>query len=319
MRMDQVAAGKMKEPVPLVYVVTLTWNQREDTLECLESLIQLSYPNYRVLLVDNASVDGTVARVKERFPEVEIVVNPRNLGFPGGFNVGLRYALDRGADYVFMINNDTFVEPRILDELMAYSGDPDVGMLSPKIYYADEPDRIWTVGSKKHPWTLEMIDKGEKQFEHGQWDEVIERDYLIGCALLIKRSLLERVGFLDDAYYPIYYEDADLSLRAREAGYRLLMVPSAKMWHKVSASGGGNDAPRVRYLMARNSVRFFRKHAQGWQWLVIMPYRAGSAVLWTFRLLFRGRLRSVVAHWRGLWDGLTKREVEAPLHSSSGT
>jgi hypothetical protein len=218
-----------------------------------------------------------------------------------------------------MINNDTFVEPRILDELMAHAGDPDVGMLSPKIYYADEPDRIWTVGGKKHPWTLEMIDKGEKQFEHGQWDEVIERDYLIGCALLIKRSLLERVGFLDDAYYPIYYEDADLSLRAREAGYRLLMVPSAKMWHKVSASGGGDDAPRVRYLMARNSIRFFRKHVQGWQWLVIVPYRAGSAVLWTFRLLFRGRLRSVMAHWRGLWDGLTKREVEAPLHSTSGT
>lgn len=312
-----MTSNETERSTPLVYVVTLTWNQREDTLECLESLSQMYYSNYRLLLVDNASIDDTVKVVKERFPDVEIVANSHNLGFSGGFNVGLRYALDHGADYIFMINNDTFVEPGILDELVVHVEKPGVGMASPKIYYADEPNRIWTVGGNKHPWTLEMTDKGEKQLDHGQWEDVIERDYLIGCALLIKRTMLEQVGFLDTGYYPIYYEDADLSLRAREAGYRLLMVPSAKMWHKVSASGGGNDAPRVRYLMARNSLRFFRKHARGWNWLTILPYRMGSAILWTFRLLLRGRFRSILAHWRGLWDGLIQREVEAPSRSAS--
>jgi GT2 family glycosyltransferase len=296
-------------------VVTLTWNQREDTLECLESLGQITYPNYRLLLVDNASVDGTVETVRERFPHVELVVNKSNLGFPGGFNVGLQHALDQGAEHIFMINNDTFVEPDILDELMAHADKPDVGMLSPKIYYADEPDRIWTVGGMKHPWTLEMTDQGEKQWDRGQWAEVIERDYLIGCALLIKRSLLEQVGLFDEGYFPIYYEDSDLCMRARQAGYRLLMVPSAKMWHKVSASGGGNDSSRVRYLMARNSVRFFRKHVRGWRWLIIIPYRTGSAVLWTLRLLRRGRFRSILAHWQGVFDGLMQRDVEAPSRS----
>ena len=289
---------------PLVYVVTLTWDQREDTIKCLGSLSQITYPHYRLLLVDNASVDGTVEAVRVRFPDVEVIVNPRNLGFPGGFNVGLRYALAQGANYVFMINNDTFVELNILDKLMSCADPSDVGILAPKIYYADEPNRIWSVGGRRHPWTLEMIDKGDGQLDQGQWKDTIERDYLVGCALLLKRSLLEDVGLFDTGYCPIYYEDVDLCLRARQAGYRLLLVPSARMWHKVSASGGGAGSPRERYLMARNSVRFFRKHVQGWRWLVVIPYRLGSAVKTTIRLLYHGRRKSALAYLRGLCDGL---------------
>ncbi len=289
---------------PMIYVVTLTWNQREDTVDCLKSLNRITYPNYRLLLVDNASVDGTVKAVTDYFPEVEIIVNPRNLGFPGGFNVGLRHAFDQGAEYVFMINNDTFVEPSILDKLMAYADQPGVGMVAPKIYYADEPNRIWNVGGMRHPWTWEMTDVGNRQLDRGQWEGVIERDYLVGCALLIKRSMLEDIGLFDTGYHPIYYEDVDLCVRARRADYRLLLVPSARMWHKVSASGGGADSPRERYLMARNSVRFFRKYIRGWKWLIVVPYRLGSAVKTTIRLLWQGRRDSASAYWRGLRDGL---------------
>jgi GT2 family glycosyltransferase len=128
--------------------------------------------------------------------------------------------------------------------------------------------------------------------------------------------MLEQIGLFDTEYYPGYYEDPDLCLRARQAGYRLLLVPSARMWHKGSATGGGNHSPFVRYLMARNSVIFFRKHIRGWRWLIIIPYRAGSAVLWTLRLLCRGRFRSILAHWRGLFDGLTQREARVPSRSS---
>jgi GT2 family glycosyltransferase len=288
----------------LVYVVTLTWNQKEDTLSCLESLSAMTYPNYRLLLVDNASSDGTVEAVRERFPHVACVVNATNLGFPGGFNVGLKYGWARGAEFIFMINNDTFVEPRILDEMMACAGDEDVGMLSPKIYYADEPNRIWNVGGQRHPWTLEWTDQGERQIDRGQWDEVVERKYLAGCALLMRRSMLETVGLFDVGYHPIYYEDSDLSLRVDRAGYRQLLVPRARMWHKVTASGGGFDSPRHRYLMARNSVRFFRKHVRGWRWWIVIPYRLGSALKITLRLLWRGRRAALVAYWRGLRDGL---------------
>jgi len=291
---------------PFVCVVVLTWNRREDALSCLESLSQMTYPRYRLLLVDNASADGTVEAVKARFPEVELIVNSRDMGFGAGFNTGLRHALEAGADYIFMINNDTFVDPRILDELMAHADPPDVGILAPKIYYAAERDRIWSVGAMKNPWTLGATDTGDRQLDHGQWDKVIERDYLTGCALLLKRSLLEQVGLFDaDRYYPIYCEDTDLCLRARQAGFRLLMVPSARMWHKVSASGGGVDSPEVCYLRARNNVRLLRKHVRGWRWLTVVPYNIGVAGITTLRLLYKGAYRSIGAYWRGLRAGLT--------------
>jgi len=290
---------------PLVYVITLTWNQKEDTLSCLESLTRMTYPRCRFLVVDNGSVDDTLNALARQFPDVEVIANSRNLGFQGGFNVGLRHALDRGAEFILIINNDTYVAPDLLSILLTHTDDDDVGMLAPKIYYADEPTRIWSVGGDRHPWTFEMVDKGDNEIDEGQWDEVLERDYLVGCALLMRCSLLQTVGLFDEGYHPIYYEDVDLCVRARAAGFRLLLVPAARMWHAVSASSGGANSPRERYLMARNSVRFFRKHIRGWRWLAVIPYRVGSAVKTVARLVFRRRYRAAFSYLQGLYHGLT--------------
>jgi GT2 family glycosyltransferase len=299
-----------RAPTPLVYVVTLTWNQRDDTLSCLESLGQMSYPNFRIILVDNASTDDTVAVVRRRFAEVEVMANPTNLGFSGGFNEGIGRALELGAAYILVINNDTYVARNMLDELVAHGLRYGVGMLAPKIYFADEPTRIWSVGGQRSWWNLEMIATGDGQMDAGQWESPLERDYLVGCALLLSRSLLEQVGLFDAATFsPIYYEDSDLCVRARLAGQRLLLVPSAHMWHKVASSGGGFDSPRQRYLMARHSVRFFRKHVRGWRWLVVIPFRLGSALKTTWRLIRTGRYNAIAAHWRGLRDGFRTRST----------
>ncbi len=217
----------------------------------------------------------------------------------------MRHALDRRTDYIFMINNDTEVAPDILDILMQYADEPDVGMLSPKIYYAGDPTRIWSVGGMRHFLTYEMTEKGDNVLDLGQWDKVIDRDYLVGCALLMTRTMLHKVGLFDEGYSPIYYEDMDLSLRARQAGFRLLLIPQAQMWHKVSAAAGGSGSPRERYLMARNSVRFFRKHIRGWRWMIVIPYRFGSAVKTVLRLLYHRRAESAWSYVRGLRDGLT--------------
>ena len=289
---------------PLVYVVTLAWNRRDDTMDCLGSLSQMTYSRYLLLLVDNASTDGTAEAVEGHFPEVEVVVNEENLGFAGGFNVGLRYAMERDADYVLIINNDTSVEPDMLEQLMGHADLPDVGLLAPKIFYADQPDRIWSVGARRHPWTWEMTDVGSGQRDVGQWDEVLDRDYLVGCALLMKRTLLEEVGLFDEGFRPAYYEDLDLCLRARQTGYRLLMVPQARMLHKGAASSEGEDSPLSRYCRARNSVRFFRKHVRGPRWLIVAPFRFGSAVKTCLRLAAERRWASLRSHLRGLLDGL---------------
>ena len=301
---------------PPVYVVVLTWNQRKVTLECLESLAQMTYPNFRVVVVDNGSTDGTVDAIKNQFPDVEVVVNERNLGYPGGCNVGLRYALNQGVDYIFAINNDVTVDPAILDELMREMS-PDVGILTPKVYFASDPQRIWSVGGSRNPLTLEMNRVGDCELDRGQWDELLERDYLIGCAHLFSRSLLEEIGLLDAGYF-LYYDDLDICIRARRAGYRLLMVPRARMWHKVADSSGGVGTPRERYYMARGKIRFLRKHARGCQWLFVIPYRTGSAIKTLLRLAWRRRWDSAWAYLRGSCDGLSISTVlrEEPLCES---
>jgi GT2 family glycosyltransferase len=295
----------LSKSFPRVDVITLTWNRRLDTLECLKSLSHLTYPNCHIIVVDNGSSDGTAEAVRKRFPDVELVVNERNLGFQGGFNVGMRRALDIGADFVFVINNDTTVQPDILDELVKYATPSDVGMLSPKIYYLTEPNRIWSVGGDCHPITFEMTHKGDGQIDLGQWSQVIERDFLVGCALLMKRSMLEKIGLFDTGFHPAYYEDVDLCMRARRAGFRLLLVPQAKLWHRVARSSGGAGSPQERYLMARHSVRYFRKYVRGWRWLIVVPYRLGSAFKTTWSLSRQRRWDSVTAYWRGLRDGLS--------------
>ena len=288
---------------PPVDVIVLAYNHLADTLECLASLSRLTYPNYRLLVVDNGSSDGTAEAVKAQYPHVQVLRLESNLGFQGGANFGLKWSMDAGIDYVLLVSNDTTAQPDVLDELMKYAASDDVGLLAPKIYYFSEPDRIWSVGGDRHPLTLEMTHKGDNQLDRGQWNRVLDRDFLVGCVLLFKRSLLENVGYFDTGFYPAYYEDVDLCMRARRANFRLLSVPGAKMWHKVARSHGGQGSPQERYLMARNSVRYFRKYVRGWRWLIVGAYRLGSALKTTLRLMRARRGDSIRAYWRGLRDG----------------
>lgn len=287
---------------PLVYVIIPNWNCRDETLACVESLLQMDYPDFRIVVVDNGSTDDSVQAVARQFPGVEQVVNERNLGFAAGANVGIRHALARGADFVFVVNNDTFIAPEALGLMVAAALPQDVGLVAPKIYYAGDPQRIWSLGAWRHRLTLEITGCRRGQLDADPDGEPFEVDFVTGCAMLIRRECLEQVGLFDERFF-MYYEDSDYCLRVRSAGYRVLMVPRAKMWHKVATSSGGSDSPMERYHMARSSVLFFRKHVHGWRWLIVGPYRAGSAAKWVMRLALRRRWVSVRAYLRGLGDG----------------
>ena len=176
----------------------------------------------------------------------------------------------------------------------------------PKIYYADEPNRIWSVGATANPLNLEIKRLGYNEYDTGQWAEARDIGDAPFCAVLFRRDVLQDVGLPDEMFY-FYYEDMDWCLRARRAGYRLRLAPAATMWHKVSASSGGSDTPRERYWMARSSVLYFRKHAYRWQWPIIIFWRTGSAVKTSLRLLRKRRLDSLKAYWRGLWHGVRER------------
>lgn len=289
------------ESAPLVYCLTLNWRRPAETVACLGSLAAQSYANLRLLVVDNGSGDGSVEVIRAACPAAEMIASATNLGFAGGANLGLRHALEQGADLVFLVNNDTRVAPDTLSELVRRLDD-SVGILAPLIYYAQPPDLVWSAGGRVHPWTLETVGDVRGQRDRGQWRTPMERDFVTGCAMLLTRRLLETVGLFDERFF-LYYEDSDLCRRARLAGWRILVVPTAKVWHSVARSSGGSDSPDERYWMARSSVTFFRKHARGAQWLAIAPWRAASAIRTSLRLLSAGNRAACAAYWRGLRDG----------------
>lgn len=287
-----------------VSVIITAWNQADKTLACLETVTGQTYDDLQILLVDNGSEDDTVAQVSAKFPQVEILSLPRNLGPTGGYNAGFRRALAQGFPLILLLNNDTLLAPDCLGQLVAEAVTAsEIGLVMPKIYYADEPERIWCVGGRANPWNLEVIYSGNDQLDKGQWEEAQDIDDAPFCAVLLKETLLQTVGLPDEDFF-LYYEDMDFCHRARAAGFRLRLAPSAKLWHVVSASSGGSDSPGERYWMARSSVLYFRKHTRGWRWPIVIFWRTGSALRTSWRLLKKRKLESLSAYWRGLWHGI---------------
>ncbi|NJN17688.1 MAG: glycosyltransferase family 2 protein [Oscillochloris sp.] len=285
--------------LPLVAIITLNWNRKQDTLDFLASCRGLHYPHTCLIVVDNGSEDGSPEAIGAAFPEVDQLLNGANLGFAAGMNVGLRHGLQSGAAFMLLANNDTTMEPDMLDQLVATAREQQAGLISPMIYYADLPQRIWWLGGRLRPLLLEI--RRQDTPPHGK-PVPFAVDFITGCGMLIARETLDRIGLLDERFF-MYYEDSDYCLRARRAGVRVFVEPRAVMYHKVARSSGGSDSPNERYQMARSSVQYFRKHARLWQWPLIWPYRTGSAIRTTCRLLFRRRLDAARAYWRGLWEG----------------
>ena len=231
---------------------------------CILSLKKIDYPNFEVVLVDNASKDGSPARLKEKFPDLVVIVNDRNLGYAEGNNVGIRYFLKKPVGHVLLLNNDTEVEPEFLSELVrASEKDPGAGILGSKIYYFDRPDRIWYAGGYLHRVTGKTYHRGLGKRDKGQYDGIAEVDFVSGCAMLIKREVLEALkGFDPDYFYS--FEDVDLSLRARALGYRLLYVPSSRIRHKFARGSGGRFSPLYIYYRVRNGILFMKKNNFNW-------------------------------------------------------
>ena len=306
-RTDMIGTGQPcveLQAAPLVCAVVINWNRPDDTLLCLASLRrQEGIFNLEPIVIDNGSSDNSVERIRNAFPGIELLEAGRNVGFASGMNLGIRQALKRGADYALLLNNDTIADPAMLDQLLkqAASG---VGLMAPAIFYADQPDRIWSVGGGFSSILLEATGN------HGRHrllpDRPVERGFLSGCALLIHREVFEKVGLFDERFF-MYYEDLDFCLRAQRAGYCLWLVPKARLWHKVSLSSGGANSPAERYHMAFSSALYFRKYARGWRLFVVIPYRLMSALRWTVRLGVRGNWQSLSAYWRGLRDGLMEK------------
>lgn len=274
---------------PSVAIVVLTWNGRDLTLDCLESLCRVTTPNVRVILVDNASSDGTADAVRERFgARVTVLVNPSNLGYAAGNNAGIALALRDGADMVLLLNNDTVVDPDFVVQLTAGIG--DAGIAGPKIYFHQPPDRIWFAGGLVSLWRGTARHIGIRETDRGQYDTPRAVDYVSGCALLVRRAVFEKIGVLDTAYRA-YFEDTDFCMRAARAGFGIRYVPSSRVWHRISASTGGQVSRRKASRKLTSAWRFFRRYARPWHWLTI-PLFFVVDVIRIGLLILAGRIRS---------------------------
>lgn len=288
---------------PSVVVIITAWNQVEKTLACLERVVAQTYPHFRTIVVDNGSAADFARQVIAQFPNVALLRNETNLGFAGGYNRGIKQALQGEERYFLLLNNDTLLAPNCLAHLVGcLEAKRAAAAATAKIYYHHEPQRIWSVGNGLHPILLERTDGGDDQIDQGQWAAVQEIGFAPFCGILLRREAIEQVGLLDELFF-LYYEDMDYCLRLREAGLSIVLCPNAHIWHDVSTSSGGPDSPLKRYWLAQSSGRYFRKHGRGWRMLFIFPFRLGSALKITMAYLRRRRWQSLRAHWAGLLIG----------------
>ena len=244
--------------VEQITAIVLNWNDKADTLACLASLQKQTVP-VEIVVVDNGSVDDSVAVIRQHYPQVTMLETGRNLGYSGGNNVGIRHALATGATYLFVLNNDTVLAPACTALLLAdCQANPDVVATAPKSLYLDRPDLIYFAGGQITAWgsTRHM---GMSQPDGPTYTTVNDTEWITGCALFVTRAGFEQVGLFDERFF-LLFEDSDWSLRARRLGYRLRYVGTAQLWHRASVSFGGNHSPLYHYYFTRNKLLWLERH-----------------------------------------------------------
>jgi GT2 family glycosyltransferase len=298
--------------VDKVYIIILAWNQIVLTLDCIRSLLTLDYPLCHVVVVDNDSCDGTVETLHEEFGErIDVIANSENLGFTGGNNVGIRYALKHGSDFVMLLNNDTIACDRgLVSKLVAVmETNPSIGLASPSIYYADRPEKPWYAGAQLslwHGWKHNvLLPNGNGPFDTG---------YASGCCVLASAVMIRQIGPLPESYF-LNVEDVEWSVRARRAGWRVVYVPGASLLHKVSATlkdetGKGTSSPIAIYYMTRNQIWLIRHYGNFIQRWIVWPVKIGWYLAYhSLGYILLRRWPKLKALWGGARDGVSSLPV----------
>lgn len=258
-----------KAQQPLVSIVSINYDQPEVTCEMLESLRKVTYPNFETLIVDNGSPTKSPDIIRENYPEVQLIISEKNLGFAGGNNIALKQAK---GDYVLLLNNDTEVRPDFLDSLVdLIESDEKIGIVSSKILYFYEDNVIQYAGTSPiNPITSRGRHYGNKEIDNGQFNEVTETYYPHGACMMIRKNVLDELGLLYEGYF-LYYEEYDFTERVRQAGYKIYFQPNSSIRHKESISTGKNSTLKT-YYMNRNRLLFLRRNVKGMTFFLAMIY-----------------------------------------------
>ena len=303
---ENITPNSFSNKHPKVAIIILNWNGKEDTIECLESLKHVTYPNYEILLMDNGSTDGSVECFRERYPRMEIIENGKNLGFVEGNNVGIRKAMDEGADYVLLLNNDTVVDPEFLGELAKVAeSDPKIGFVGPKVYYYDyegRKDVLNFAGGKLNMWKGVSYHIGVNEIDYGQYNDITKVDYAEGSCLFVNKNVIKKIGLLDPSYFT-YWEENDWCMRGMNAGYSSFFVPKAKIWHKIGAS---NQGTKKVYYLTRNRFWFMKRYANLNQYTIFLLYFM-SFQFWyltCINIIYKRDFKAFNSFCKGIIDGI---------------
>lgn len=304
-------------PETSVAVILVNWNGFDFSRACLESLRQVDLPDFRIILVDNASQNQEASRLKKAFPEIELIENRENLGFAGGNNTGIRFALEQGFSHILLLNNDTEVEPDFLGEMMRkFQRYPEIGVVQPLILFLQEPKKIWSAGGKWLPSFGRAVTLGDRQPRAEYRVQRSELDWATGCCMLISREAILKAGLLNEQYFA-YFEDVEWSLRFRAAGFRIHLAEKAIVYHEAGASSKnqtseGTLSPAVFYYNVRNQFFLIRGTLRGFQSLTAIGFHLGRFMLWMGYFTLRGRFKKLKSVARGIRDGLNEPLQSAP-------
>ncbi len=290
------------EAFPLVYVVVLNYNSAQITLDCIDSVLKIDYPNFRVILVDNGSTDGSGEQFKEAVtdPRIELLFKSQNEGYAGGNNRGVEMALLRGADYIFVLNNDTIADP---------------GCVAPVVQFMEEHPRTAICGCRVFNVVGGGPPSGETEREYSLFtgspalfcdrsDLTVPREvaHIRGTAMFLRAAAIRKVGLFDPNFF-LLWEDTDLCYRARAAGYKVCLVPSPGILHLVSQTLRRSRSILLFHAI-RNRAWFIRRHGQFRHWVVFTLFSFGyfypKAII---ARLLRGEFEQLGAILKGIWQG----------------
>lgn len=301
---------------PTIYVAILTLNNYIDTYECINSVLSSNFKITGIVIVDNGSQDDSTTRLRREFNNnsaVHFIFNKRNLGFAAGVNVGIRYALKQGADYILLLNNDTIVDKDCIQYLVTeILKDPTIAITGPRIFYHSNPTKIWQ-GGGYFSYLKAGIVVPEKNRLVTKIDEKIKKvAFLTGCAMLIKSDIFKKIGIFDENYF-FYSEDLDFCIQVLRSGYTLLYIPNAKVWHKIESIARSRTTPFFIYHLARSKIVFLRKN------FLLFYFIYGFIIHLLFYTPFRviqiiqgsRSWKAVFAWFYGTWAGMNQPNINS--------
>lgn len=298
-----------------LFIILLNYNSAEDTIECINSIKEKEQKvKYTIVVVDNFSTDDSLSKLR-KIENIVLIESDKNEGFAAGNNLGIKYAINNGAKYILLLNNDTIIEENaISNQLEAFKHNEKIGIMGSRIMYYYNRDLInycggninWFRGNTKHCRLKKKFDESIPKVEY--------TDFITGCSMLIKKEVIEKVGYLPEEYF-MYYEDLDYCIQTKDKGYKLAVATDSVIYHKVSASSGGDASPFSIKWMTRNRIVFINKYKSRTKGMLTISFFYLTRIIKLLLYYIKGEKQKTKAIINGIKEGrkATKKCMEDKL------